>query len=211
VRVIGLTGGIASGKSSFAGALRARGVPVVDADALSRAVMGRDSPTEARVLEAFGPRAVLPGGGIDRRWLGALVFRDPEARRRLEAITHPAIRDRMAQEVARLEREGHALAFYDVPLLYEVGLDPALDSVVVVWTPRGVQLERLARRDGLTPIEAEARLSAQLPIDEKAARADFVVDNQGPPEALGGKAEALLTDLRQGRGRRLPNAPPLRY
>jgi dephospho-CoA kinase len=211
VRVVGLTGGIASGKSTFAGALRARGAPVVDADALARAVMALHSPTEARILEAFGPRAVLPGGGIDRRWLGDLVFRNPEARRRLEAITHPAIRDLMLQEVGRLQQDGHALAFYDVPLLYEVGLDAALDSVVVVWTPRAVQLERLTRRDGLNPIEAEARLAAQLPIDEKAARADFVVENQGPPEALGSKADALLADLRQGRGRRLPNAAPLRY
>lgn len=211
MRLVGLTGGIASGKSTFAGALRARGAPVVDADALARALVTPGSPTEARVLEAFGPGAALPGGGLDRRWLGALVFRDPEARRRLEAITHPAIREQVRQEVARLERAGHALAFYDVPLLYEVGLDPELDSVVVVWTPRAVQLERLARRDGLAPSEAEARLSAQLPIDEKAARADFVVENQGPPEALGGKADALLADLRQGRGRRLPNAAPLRY
>lgn len=209
--MVGLTGGIASGKSTFAAALRARGVPVVDADALSRAVMDRNSPTAARILETFGPRAFQVDGGIDRKWLGALVFRDKEARRRLEAITHPAIRELMLQKVARIEGDGHALSFYDVPLLYEVGLEEGLDSVVVVWTPRAVQLERLTQRDGLTPTEAEARISAQLPIDEKAARADFVVENQGPLEALGGKADALLADIRRGEGRRLPNAAPVRY
>jgi dephospho-CoA kinase len=211
VRVIGLTGGIASGKSTFAALLRARGTPVIDADALARAVVARNSPTLARIAEAFGPRVVHPNGVLDRKWLASVVFDDPEARRRLESITHPAIRDRMLDEVAQLEHAGQALAFYDVPLLYEVGLDAALDSVVVVWTPREEQVERLLRRDGITPAEAEARVSAQLPIEEKAARADFVVENRGPAEALGEKADRLLADLRQGRGRRLPNDAPLRY
>jgi dephospho-CoA kinase len=211
VRLVGLTGGIASGKSTFSALLRVRGVPVVDADALSRAVVSHGSPTLARVAEAFGPRALLPDGSLDRSWVGARVFADPAERRRLEAITHPAIRDAMAGEVARLGARGHPLAFYDVPLLYEVGLDGMVDSVVVVWTPRAVQLARLMQRDALSPSEAEARIAAQLPIDEKAARADFVVDNQGPVEALGTKADRLLADLRQGRGRKLPNAPPVRY
>jgi len=211
VRLVGLTGGIASGKSTFSALLRERGVPVIDADALSRAVVAPGSPTLARIAEAFGPEVLLPDGSLDRRGLGARVFADPGERRRLEAITHPAIRDAMIEEVSRLAGSGHDLAFYDVPLLYEVGLEGLVDSVVVVWTPRAVQLERLARRDALAPAEAEARLGAQLPLDEKAGRADFVVENLGPPEALAGKADRLLADLRQGRGRRLPSAPPLRY
>jgi dephospho-CoA kinase len=211
LRVIGLTGGIATGKSTFAGLLRARGVPVVDADALARAVVSPGAPALAQVAAAFGPQALRPDGTLDRAWLGARVFADPAERRRLEAITHPAVRDAMLAEVQGLAAQGHPLAFYDVPLLYEVGLADALDSVVVVWTPRAVQLERLVRRDGLAEGQALARLSAQLPIDEKAARADFLVDNQGPADALPAKADRLLADLRQGRGRRLPNAPPLRY
>jgi dephospho-CoA kinase len=211
VRVIGLTGGIASGKSTFAGQLRARGVPVIDADALARTAVAPGSATLAQIGEVFGPEALLSDGRLNRPWMADRVFRDPEARRWLEVITHPAIRDLMREEVARLEASGHTLGFYDVPLLFEVGLDQAVDAVVVVWTPRAVQAERLVHRDGLTPIEAEARLAAQLPIDEKAARADFVVENQGPAEALAEKAERLLADLRQGRGRKLPNAAPLRY
>ena len=211
MRLVGLTGGIASGKSTFSSLLRERGVPVIDADALSRAVVAPGSPALARIAEAFGAEMLLPDGSLDRRRLGARVFADPGARQRLEAITHPAIRDAMIEEVARLAGGGHDLVIYDVPLLYEVGLDGAVDSVVVVWTPRAVQLERLERRDALTLAEAEARLEAQLPLDEKAGRADFVVENRGPPEALAEKADRLLADLRQGRGRRLPSAPPLRY
>ncbi|HYD39321.1 MAG TPA: dephospho-CoA kinase [Anaeromyxobacter sp.] len=211
MRLVGLTGGIASGKSTFAALLRDRGAPVVDADALAREAVRPGSPALARIAEAFGPQALLPGGGLDRRWVGARVFADPEARRTLEAITHPAVRALMEAEVRRLADEGHELGFYDVPLLYEVGLDRAVDAVVVVWTPRAVQLARLVERDGLTPFEAEARVAAQLPIDEKAARADFVVENTGAPGALAPKADRLLADLRKGLGRKLPNAAPVRY
>ncbi len=211
MRVVGLTGGIGSGKSTFAAALRARGVPVLDADALAREAVAPGSPALAEIARALGPAAIGPDGALDRRKVAALVFADPAARRRLEAITHPAVRRAMLDETVRLAAEGRPLAFYDVPLLYEVGLDRDLDSVAVVYAPRELQRDRLVRRDGLSPAEADARLAAQLDIEEKARRADFVVDNSGPPEALPAKAERLLDDLHQGAGRRLPNAPPLRY
>ncbi len=211
MRVVGLTGGIASGKTTFAAALRARGVPVVDADALARAAVAPGTPALAEIARVFGAGVLAPDGGLDRKKLGALVFADPGARRRLEAITHPAVRVAMAEETARLAAAGHALAFYDTPLLYEVGLERLLDCVVVVWAPRDVQRARLQARDGLAPADADARLAAQLPIDEKAARADFVVENAGAPAALSPKADRLLADLRRGLGRKLPNAAPVRY
>jgi dephospho-CoA kinase len=211
LRVVGLTGGIATGKSTFAEALRARGVPVVDADALARVVVGPGSPALAEIARTFGPNVLGAGGALDRKRLGALVFADPKKRRRLEAITHPAIRQLMLAETARLAAAGHPLAFYEAPLLYEVGLDGVVDAVVVVYAPVEVQRARLAARDGVSPAEAEARLAAQWPIDQKAARADFLVDNTGGAGDLGPKAERLLADLRQGAGRRLPNAPPVRY
>jgi dephospho-CoA kinase len=211
VRVIGLTGGIASGKTTFAAALRRRAVPVVDADALARAAVAPGSPALAEIARAFGPGVLGPDGGLDRKRMAALVFADPGARRRLEAITHPAVRRGMAEETARLAARGHDLAFYDTPLLFEVGLEGSLDSVVVVWAPAVVQRARIASRDGLSPAEADARLAAQLPIDEKAARADFVVENVGPAGELDDKAGRLLADLRGGLGRKLPNAPPVRY
>ncbi len=211
MRLVGLTGGIASGKSTFARALRAEGPPVIDADRLSRAAVARGTPALAAIAAAFGPGALGPDGELDRKGVGATVFVDPAARARLEAIVHPAVREAMRAETARLAAEGHALAFYDVPLLYEVGLDAAVDAVVVVWAPRAAQLARLRARDGLGEAEAESRLAAQLPLDEKAARADFVVVNDGDPAGLPAKARALLADLRAGAGRRLPSTPPRRY
>ncbi len=211
MRLVGLTGGIATGKSTFAAALRDRGAPVVDADALARAAVEKGRPALAEIARAFGPEVLAPDGTLDRGRMAALVFADPAARRRLEAILHPAVRRAMAEETARLAEAGHDLAFYDTPLLYETGLDRTLDCVVVVWAPPGLQLARLLARDGLGAAEAGARLAAQLPVDEKARRADFVVENAGAPDELGPKAERLLADLRAGSGRRLPNAPPVRY
>jgi dephospho-CoA kinase len=211
VRLVGLTGGIATGKSTFSEALRARGVPVVDADALARAAVAPGSPALAEIARVFGPGVLGPDGALDRKKMAAIVFTDPGARKRLEAITHPAVRSGMAEETARLAAAGHDLAFYDTPLLFEIGLDRTLECVVVVWAPADVQRGRLATRDGLAPAEADARLAAQLPIDEKAARADFVVENVGTVAALGPKADRLLADLRRGLGRKLPNAGPLRY
>jgi dephospho-CoA kinase len=211
LRVVGLTGGIASGKSTFSAALRARGVPVVDADALARAAVAPGSPALAEIARAFGAGVIAADGSLDRKEMARVVFADPTARRRLEAITHPAVRRGMTDETARLAAAGHALAFYDTPLLFEVGLDRTVDCVVVVWAPPDVQRARLAARDGLLAADADARLAAQLPIDEKAARADFVVENVGPVAELGPKADRLLADLRRGLGRKLPNAAPLRY
>jgi dephospho-CoA kinase len=211
MRVVGLTGGLASGKSTFAAALRARGVPVLDADAIARDVVRPGAPALDEIVRAFGPGVLDASGALDRRAVAAQVFADPEARRRLEAITHPAIRRVMLEETMRLAAAGHALAFYDAPLLFEVGLDAALDAVVVVWAPRDEQRARAVARGGLSPEEADARLASQLPLDEKARRADFVVANDGAPEALDAKAARLLEDLRKGQGRRLPNTDPVRY
>ena len=211
MRLVGLTGGIATGKSTFAAALRDAGVQVVDADQLARAVVAPGAPALAAISAGFGPGVLTPDGSLDRAALGRLVFADPPARQRLEAITHPAIRAAMVAETTRLAEAGHALAFYDTPLLYEVGLDGAMALVVVVFAPPERQLERLARRDGLARAEAEARLAAQWPIARKVERADVVIDNADDGVPLAPKAAALLAVLRAGLGRRLPSAPPRRY
>ena len=211
MRLVGLTGGIASGKSTLAAALRALGAPVIDADALARAAVGKDTPALRDITREFGPGVIGPDGELDRRAMAALVFSDPAARARLEAIVHPAVRAAVASETARLAASGHDLAFYDVPLLYERGLEREVDCVVVVHAPRALQVERLQARDGMTRAEAEGRLEAQLPIDEKALRADVVVSNEGDVAALRSRAAPLLAALRAGLGRRLPNAPPARY
>jgi dephospho-CoA kinase len=211
MRIIGLTGGIASGKSTFAAALRALDVPVLDADALARAAVAKGMPALAEIAAAFGGDVLTPGGDLDRQRMGERVFADPAARARLEAIIHPRIRAVFKEEVATRAVLGHTLLFYDVPLLYESRLEAAVELVVVVWAPREVQLARLTVRDGLSRSAAEARLAAQLPLDEKAARADIVVSNDGDLAALQAKAPRLLHDLARGLSRKLPNAAPARY
>lgn len=211
VQIVGLTGGIASGKSTFAAELRARGVPVIDADALARAAVAKGSPALAAIVAEFGPGLIGSDGELDRRSMGARVFSDAAARARLEAIVHPRVRALFGAELERLRGEGHPFVVYDVPLLYEKQLEGEVDIAVVVWAPRVVQRDRLMRRDHLTAQEADHRLAAQLPLDEKAQRADVVVLNDGDPAHLGDKARRLVDDLRQGLSRRLPNAPPTRY
>ncbi len=211
MRLIGLTGGIASGKSTFAAALRELGAPVIDADALAHAAVRQGTPALEEIARTFGPGAIGPDGELDRKGVGAIVFSDPAARARLEGIVHPAVRAAMAAETARLASAGTELAFYDVPLLFERGLERELDCVVVVHVPPAVQLARLEARDGIGPAEARARLDAQMPIDEKARRADVLVENTGDVASLRARAAPLLAALRSGLGRRLPNAPPARY
>lgn len=211
MRLVGLTGGIASGKSTFAAALRELGAPVLDADALARQAVRRGTPALAELVGAFGPEVLGADGELDRRRMATRVFSDPSARARLEAVVHPAVRRAVAEETARLAAAGQDLAFYDVPLLYETGLDAGLECVVVVYAPPEVQRARLASRDGIGPEEADARLAAQIPIDEKARRADVLVMNDGDVAALRDKARAVLGALRSGLSRRLPNAPPARY
>jgi dephospho-CoA kinase len=211
MRLVGLTGGIASGKSTFAAALRELGAPVLDADALARQAVRRGTPALAELVGAFGPEVLGADGELDRRRMATRVFSDPSARARLEAVVHPAVRRAVAEETARLAAAGQDLAFYDVPLLYETGLDAGLECVVVVYAPPEVQRARLASRDGIGPEEADARLAAQIPIDEKARRADVLVMNDGDVAALRDKARAVLSALRSGLSRRLPNAPPARY
>jgi dephospho-CoA kinase len=211
MRLIGLTGGIGTGKSTFAAALREEGVPVIDADALAREAVAPGSPELEQIVAAFGETARAPDGALDRPWVAARVFADSAARQRLEAIVHPAVRRGMTKERDWLTSEGHALAFYEVPLLFEVGLDREVDCTVLVYAAREVSLERLMRRDPLTREQAEARLAAQWPIEEKRSRADMVVMNDGAIEALRTKARILLADLRAGLSRRLPGEPPKSY
>jgi len=194
--VFGLTGGIGSGKSRVADLLRQRGVPVVDADALARDAVSRGSPGLSAVVDAFGTQYLTPEGTLDRKRLAAHVFESDEARRRLNAIVHPAVRELAQQRFAELTAAGVELAAYEVPLLFEVGLDAVLRPVVVVAATPERQLERVMARDGLTAEEARARIAPQLPLAEKRARADYVLENDGPESALPSAVDSLLAWLR---------------
>lgn len=187
---IGLTGGIASGKSTVSAAFRALGAQIVDADEVARAVVAPGSPGLAALVRAFGPE-ILCEGQLDRARLGQRVFGDPQARQTLEAITHPLI---AAESTARLEAaqaSGAPLVIYDAALLVESGRAEAFRPLVVVTLPPELQRARLMARDGLSAAQAQARLDAQLPLHEKAALADHLIDNSGPPEQTVAQVRAL--------------------
>ncbi len=177
--IIGLTGGIACGKSTVAHLLRERGVVVVDADEVAREVVEPGSPGLAAVVEAFGPGVLDEAGGLDRKKLGALVFADDDARGRLNRILHPRIAARAQERFAEAVAGGAERVVYEVPLLFENGLDQIMTTTIVVSVDEATQLARLMARDGSTAAEAQARINSQMPLDEKRARADHVIDNGG--------------------------------
>jgi dephospho-CoA kinase len=199
---LGLTGGIGSGKSLVARQLRDLGAAVVDADVIAREVVAPGAPAYDDVVEAFGPGIVRPDGMIDRGALGARIFSDAEGRRTLNALTHPHIRRRMAEEAARLSAIPSVdVIVFDIPLLLETtdGRDIELDGIVVVDAGEDVRVARLMARDALTEAEARRRLAAQIPLSQKVARADWVIDNNGPPERTSEQVQALWKILRATR------------
>lgn len=183
-RVVGLTGGIAAGKSTVARHFEALGVPVVDADKLAREAVAKGSQGLAEIVAAFGADVLLADGELDRKALGARVFADAGLRARLNAITHPRIAQLGAQQIAEHERRGAPYVLYEAALIVENGLHRGLPALVVVAVDPAVQLARLVTRDGLSASEAEARIAAQMPLAKKIEVADFVIDNSGEPEAL---------------------------
>ena len=174
-----LTGGIATGKSYVRTRLAAHGIPTLDADVLARDAVARGTSGLAAVAERFGADVLLPDGGLDRRALGVVVFGDTQARADLEAIIHPRVREATGTWLDRLAAAGESLSVVDIPLLYESGRDRDFDRVIVTSCPRSQQVARVVERDGLTAAQAEARIDAQLPTDEKVQRADFVIDTGG--------------------------------
>jgi dephospho-CoA kinase len=179
VKLVGLTGGVGSGKSTVAAILRELGAEVVDADEASHAVYEPGTPGFEAVVRDFGPDYVRDGR-IDRKALGELVFKDADARRRLNAIVHPLVREWMAERTAEAIERGATVVVQDVPLLFENGLEPLYSSVVLVYVPEATQLERLIHWGrGLTPERARAVIAAQMPIEEKRRRTNHVIDNSG--------------------------------
>jgi dephospho-CoA kinase len=191
---VGLTGGIASGKSLVAEELAELGAVVIDADVLAREVVEPGTPGLAAVVARFGD-GVLTGGRLDRARLGALVFADPDARRDLEQIIHPAVRAR-ATELERAAADvGEAVVVHVIPLLVETGQAGKFDRVVVVDVDPATQRERLLRRDGFTEAEAERRIAAQASREERLAAADVVVDNRGSVAELKRRIRQLWDEL----------------
>ncbi len=193
--VIGLTGGIACGKSAVAALLQARGVAVVDADVVAREVVEPGTEGLAAVVEAFGKDVLLPTGGLDRKALGVRVFGDPVALRRLNAILHPRIAAESAARLGALAAEGYTFAVYEAALLIENGIHRGLEALIVVCTTPALQRARLRARDGCTPAEAEARIASQMPMEEKRRVADWVIENDSDRAALEARVAAVYDAL----------------
>ncbi|GAB4181681.1 MAG: dephospho-CoA kinase [Geothermobacteraceae bacterium] len=192
--VLGITGNIASGKSRVAARFGELGAVVVSADQLAREAVEPGTPALAAIVRRFGEAVLQDDGSLDRQKLGGLVFADAEARRKLEMITHPAIA-RLAEERLRQLRGTKKLVVYEAPLLFEAGAEGRVDRVLVVTADEEVRLARLMARDGLDRRAALQRIRAQLPQEQKAARADYVIDNSGDWQECCRQVDALWTEL----------------
>ncbi len=197
IRVFGLTGGVASGKSTVAALVRTAGIEVIDADALARQVVAVGSEGLVELVQVFGADVLASDGSLDRKRVAQIVFSDPAARRALNAIVHPRIRQITAEQVAALEQAGEPLACYEAALLVENGLADDYRPLVVVALSKAAQRSRLMERDGIGEGEADGRLEAQLPLADKIAVADHVIHNDGPRSDLVPRVGEILAAIRQ--------------
>ncbi|MGC2191530.1 MAG: dephospho-CoA kinase [Candidatus Dormiibacterota bacterium] len=193
-RVIGLTGGIASGKSTVAEILGEKGAWIVDADQLAREVVSVNSPALAEIAMSFGDSVIASDGSLDRAQLGQLVFSDEPARERLNAIVHPRVLELSREEIRKATGAGAGLIVYDVPLLFETSRQGEFEGTLVVWVDPLTQLLRLGQRSGLDEDQARARVASQLPLNRKRELATWVIDNSGSPDATRAAVEDLWTE-----------------
>jgi len=199
MKIIGLTGGIASGKNLVARILERLGAVVIDADQLAREVVVPGTASYNAIINKFGREIMNADGTIDRKALGTIVFADSTARKYLEQITHPAIRKLAENRLAEERRKGTEIVFYMAPLLIEAGIASSVDEVWIVYADEKTQLERLMMRDGIGRDEAMQKIAAQIPIEEKVKLGNVIVDNRGTEEETAERVNQLWEALR-GKG-----------
>uniref|UniRef100_A0A8D0GTS9 Dephospho-CoA kinase domain-containing protein n=1 Tax=Sphenodon punctatus TaxID=8508 RepID=A0A8D0GTS9_SPHPU len=194
--LVGLTGGIASGKSTVVAVFRELGCAVIDADVIARQVVRPRFSAYQRIVHYFGPEILLESGEINREALGGIIFSQPEKRQLLNSITHPEIQKEMLKQIAKYFVLGYRYVILDIPLLFETNtLTKFMKHTILVYCDPQTQLFRLMQRNGLSQAEAEARIAAQLPLDEKRKLADHVIDNSGDRESMRQQALKLHTAL----------------
>lgn len=202
--ILGVTGGIASGKSTVARMLAERGVHTIDFDLLAREVAAPGQPAFQEIVGFFGKEVIGGDGGLDRKRLSGIVFRDPDKRRILEGMTHPRILTAYVSQIRRLaEEDPNGIVQAVIPLLFETHLEPLVHKILVVYVSPETQIQRLITRDRITREEARRILNAQMPIDRKAARADFVIHNEGTLDETKREVEALWQELKTEQKNRL--------
>jgi dephospho-CoA kinase len=197
VLAVGLTGGIACGKTKIRERLDAHGVPTLDADGVVHRLFGPGTDVTREIAATFGASVIGPDGAVDRKALGAVVFRDPPQRKRLEAIVHPEVFEAIDEFLKNARDADADVAVVDAALMYETGSYDRYDRVVVAYCPPEVQRERLVKRDGLTAEQAERRIASQMPVEEKRDRADYVIDTSGTMEQTLARTDTVLEQLKR--------------
>jgi dephospho-CoA kinase len=191
--IIGLTGGIASGKSTVSNMLKELSIPVIDADQIAREVVQKDKPAYEEIVRTFGKGILASDLQIDRAKLGAIVFQQEEKRKLLNQIVHPAVRKEMLAQKEELLQKGHPTIVLDIPLLFESKLTSLVDKILLVFVEEDIQLERLMKRNHFTKEEAEARIRSQIPLIQKVSLADEVINNNGSLDETKGQLLAILS------------------
>ncbi|MEH7400413.1 dephospho-CoA kinase [Gottfriedia acidiceleris] len=194
-KIFGLTGSIASGKSTVSNFLKELNVPIVDADVIAKEVVEIGQPAYKKIVEAFGSEVLLNSGEINRPFLGSIIFNNKEKRLQLNEIVHPEVRREMKEQADRYIKEGEPLVILDIPLLYEGNSIELVEKVIVVTVSEENQLKRLMNRNGLSKEDALLRIASQIPVKEKAARADYVIDNNGDFEDTKRQVKDLLNKI----------------
>lgn len=198
MNIIGLTGGIASGKSTVSSFFRQKGAAVLDADQIARELSEPGGELHAEYVRHFGAEVLQNDGTLDRRRIGQIVFSDPQQKQWLDTVSHPAIRGELLRQLAQKQNEKQRLILLDIPLLFESGWDKMADKTCLVYVNETIQLQRLMKRNGYTRREAQDRIAAQMPLEEKKKRADYLIDNNGSLTDTIRQAEALLREWIHG-------------
>lgn len=198
MNIIGLTGGIASGKSTVSSFFRQKGAAVLDADRIARELSEPGGKLHAEYVHHFGAEVLQSDGTLNRRRIGQIVFSDPQQKQWLDAVSHPAIRAELLRKLEQKRNEKQRLILLDIPLLFESGWDKMADKTCLVYVDESVQLQRLMKRDGYTRREAQDRIAAQMPLEEKKKRADYLIDNNGSLTDTVQQAEELWKEWIHG-------------
>jgi len=194
--LVGLTGGVATGKSTVANMFKKCGAPAIDADLLARQVVEPGKPAWRAIVKLFGKTILNPDRSLDRQALGSVVFRNPKKRQQLERIIHPRVAREQRRLVRRIiKRKPHTVVIYEVPLLFEACVDKRVDKIIVVTADRETQIARLRKRNGLSRAEALRRISSQMPLAKKRRRADYVLDGTTPRKTLAKQVSHLFRQL----------------
>ena len=183
MQVVGLTGGIATGKSTVSALLKKAGAVIIDADRIAREVVKKGRPAYREIVKNFGETVLLPEGEINRSVLGDIIFNDPQAKHLLNSIVHPHVRKEQDRQLKQIEKnDPNAFVILDIPLLIESQMYPDLSEVIVVYAPELIQIKRLMQRDNISEADALARVRSQMPIEEKKGKATIIIDNSGSRE-----------------------------